>query len=392
MNGFAAHGLDEDAFGQKPGFGSKLRTFDAFPKTKPTYTTASRRGGQWTLFTLIFCAILAFSELYEWYKGKEYHHFSVEKGVSREMQFNVDMVVKMQCKDLNVVIRDAAGDNILAGTLLKKEPTSWDAWIREGLQEYQTLHDEDAARLAAQEEDQHVTHVLGEVKRSLKKKFPKGPKMKRTDQRDSCRIYGSLEGNKVQADFHITARGFGYPDYSGKPLSPQSLNFSHLVNELSFGPHYSTLLNPLDKTITTTGENFEKFQYFLSVVPTVYTKAGIVDPDTKTLPDPSTITPAQMKHTIFTNQYAVTSHTRTLPASWYSVPGIFFKYNIEPILLVVSEERGSLLALLVRLVNVASGVMVAGGWLFRLSDWAMEVFRKRRRISEGLLTGRDTDE
>lgn len=144
----------------------------------------------------------------------------------------------------------------------------------------------------------------------------------------------------------------------------------------------------MDKTITTTSQNFEKYQYYLSVVPTIYTKAGIVDPDTKTLPDPSTITPAQRKHTIFTNQYAVTSHTRTLPASWYSTPGIFFRYNIEPILLVVSEERGSLLALLVRLVNVASGVLVAGGWLFRLSTWATEAFRRRRGFSEGVLTGK----
>lgn len=148
----------------------------------------------------------------------------------------------------------------------------------------------------------------------------------------------------------------------------------------------------MDKTITGTGENYEKFQYYLSIVPTVYTKAGIVDPDTKTLPDPSTITPAQRKHTVFTNQYAVTSHTRTLPPHWHSVPGIFFRYNIEPILLVVSEERGSLLALLVRLVNVMSGVLVAGGWLYRISSWATEAFKRRTGFSEGVLTGKYQDE
>lgn len=32
MNGFAAHGLDEDAFGEKPGIGAGLKTFDAFRK------------------------------------------------------------------------------------------------------------------------------------------------------------------------------------------------------------------------------------------------------------------------------------------------------------------------------------------------------------------------
>jgi hypothetical protein len=34
--------------------------------------------------------------------------------------------------------------------------------------------------------------------------------MRRGVVADACRIYGSLEGNKVQGDFHITARGHGY--------------------------------------------------------------------------------------------------------------------------------------------------------------------------------------
>ena len=32
MNGFADHGLDEAAFGEKRGFSSNLQTFDAFRK------------------------------------------------------------------------------------------------------------------------------------------------------------------------------------------------------------------------------------------------------------------------------------------------------------------------------------------------------------------------
>ncbi len=35
------------------------------------------------------------------------------------------------------------------------------------------------------------------------------PKLKGLDE-DSCRIFGSLDLNKVQGDFHITARGHGY--------------------------------------------------------------------------------------------------------------------------------------------------------------------------------------
>lgn len=79
-----------------------------------------------------------------------------------------------------------------------------------------------------------------------------------------------------------------------------------------------------------------------------------------------------------------------MPDPQYHIPGIFFKYNIEPILLVVSEERGGLLALLVRLVNVLAGVVVAGGWLFQISTWAMENLKRRQGKSEGVLNGKVT--
>ncbi|PGH34562.1 hypothetical protein GX50_02645 [[Emmonsia] crescens] len=401
MNGFAKHTLNDDAFGEKPGVASGLRTFDAFPKTKPTYTSSTRRGGQWTILVFALCALLSINELRTWHRGVENHHFSVEKGVSRELQMNLDIVVAMPCDGLRINVQDAAGDRILASDLLDKQPTSWAAWNRElnwassgGSREYQKLNEEDAVRLMEQEEDVHVGHALGEARRSYRRKFPKGPKLKRGEKADSCRIYGSLEGNKVQGDFHITARGHGYFEF-GEHLDHNSFNFSHMITELSFGPHYSTLLNPLDKTISTTPVNFYKYQYYMSIVPTIYTRAGVVDPYSQALPDPSTITNSQRKNTIFTNQYAVTSRSRELPNTQYHVPGIFFKYNIEPILLVVSEERGSLLALLVRLVNVMAGVVVAGGWLFQISTWAMEILKKRKGMSEGVLNGRvagDEDE
>ncbi len=70
------------------------------------------------------------------------------------------------------------------------------------------------------------------------------------------------------------------------------------------------------------------------------------------------------------------------------MPGIFFKFDIEPILLTVSEEREGLLKLLVRVVNVVSGVLVAGGWCYQLVGWGREVLGGKRRGGEGILHGR----
>lgn len=74
------------------------------------------------------------------------------------------------------------------------------------------------------------------------------------------------------------------------------------------------------------------------------------------------------------------------------MPGIFLRFDIEPILLTIAEERGGFLALLVRLVNVISGILVAGGWCYQMTEWTKEVVRKKDRkradTSMGFLHGR----
>lgn len=71
------------------------------------------------------------------------------------------------------------------------------------------------------------------------------------------------------------------------------------------------------------------------------------------------------------------------------MPGIFFKFDIEPILLTVRAERDSILKVLVRIVNVISGVLVGGGWCYQLFGWGKEVLGSRKKgYANGVLTGR----
>lgn len=163
--------------------------------------------------------------------------FSVEKGVSHDLQINLDIVVAMKCADLHVNMQDAAGDRTLAGDLLRKDPTSWSQWGK-GKGVHKLGEGDDA--LPGWEELWDVHDQLGAARK--KKKFPKTPRVRGAT--DACRIYGSLDGNKVQGDFHITARGHGYMefgehlDHSGMilntPLSlskdtPQHSNYQHNI-------------------------------------------------------------------------------------------------------------------------------------------------------------------
>ncbi|KAH8687182.1 endoplasmic reticulum vesicle transporter-domain-containing protein [Tricladium varicosporioides] len=371
MNGFASHGLDEDAFGEK---GNIVSAFDAFPKSKPQYVTRTSGGGKWTVAIICAAFFLISGEFTRWWRGHENHTFAVEKGIGHNLQINLDIVVAMKCENIHINVQDAAGDRILAAEMLKEDPTNWKQWVdNKGMHK---LGKDSEGRVQTGEgyhehdEGFGEEHVHDIVNAARKSKFAKTPRVRGGDP-DSCRIYGSLMVNKVQGDFHITARGHGYQEWGAQHLDHATFNFSHIVSELSFGLFYPSLVNPLDRTISTTPNHFHKFQYFLSVVPTVYT----VDSST------------YGSRTIFTNQYAVTEQSHIVGER--SVPGIFFKYDIEPMLLSVEESRDSFLRFVVKVVNVFSGVLVTGHWGFTMSEWAISVLGKRRRqMSEGVLNGR----
>ena len=123
----------------------------------------------------------------------------------------------MKCADLHVNVQDASGDRILAGDMLNRDPTNWGLWVNPKKVHHQSNRKDRKTREKTEAEDTHVGHVLGEVRRGSRK-FPKTPRLRKGMVEDACRIYGSLEGNKVQGDFHITARGHGYMEF-GEHLS-----------------------------------------------------------------------------------------------------------------------------------------------------------------------------
>ncbi|KAK5170149.1 uncharacterized protein LTR77_004734 [Saxophila tyrrhenica] len=397
MNGFADKGLDESHFGSDPASAiSAVKSFDAFPKVKPSYTEKTSSGSAWTVFLICASVFLTWSELKRWWVGETTHTFSVEQGVGHDLQINMDVVVAMRCEDLHVNLQDASGDRILAGTALKRDGTLWGQWVGSGKGKLGASKQErlDLSGYPGfgeyREEDVH--DYMGAAKSS--KKWSKTPKLPRRTEPDSCRIYGTMHTNKVQGDFHITARGHGYMEF-GQHLDHTSFNFSHHVNELSFGPFYPSLINPLDSTVATTESHFYKYQYYLSVVPTIYT----TDPKSlrsidKYHESPSSGSDGLEQHPhrysrnhVFTNQYAVTEQSHPVPEN--HVPGVFVKFDIEPILLTIAEEWSSIPKLFVRLVNVISGILVAGGWCFQLTEFVKDMRRGKRSgtvATDGILS------
>jgi hypothetical protein len=123
------------------------------------------------------------------------------------MQINLDIIVAMRCPDLRVNMQDAAGDRTLAGDLLRHDPTNWAQWTGRKMERGMHELGKDDGVNPGWEELWDVHEQLGKAKT---RRFSKTPRVRGAP--NACRIYGSLDGNKVQGDFHITARGHGYQD------------------------------------------------------------------------------------------------------------------------------------------------------------------------------------
>lgn len=172
--------------------------------------------------------------------GTTTHTFSVEKGVAHDLQINLDIVVAMKCDDLHINIQDASGDRIVASDTLKKDPTRWLLWTSaeggglkkiEGKKGKEARKEREERRKAGQPEwlqqqaeqyrkEEDVHDYLSKARG--RHMFKGTPRLGRGQQSDACRVYGSLEGNKVQGDFHITARGHGYMEF-GEHLDHKSM-------------------------------------------------------------------------------------------------------------------------------------------------------------------------
>ena len=176
-------------------------------------------GGKWTVAMIVVSVVLFWSELVRWWAGSEDHTFAVEKGVGHSMQINMDVVIRMQCNDIHVNVQDAAGDRIMAAMLLQHDATTWKQWVdhsgnhRLGRDHQGRLVTGEGWTTLPHEEgfgEEHVHDIVALGRR--KARWGKTPKLPSALKGvgDSCRIYGSLDLNKVQGDFHITARGHGY--------------------------------------------------------------------------------------------------------------------------------------------------------------------------------------
>ncbi|KAL1411398.1 hypothetical protein Q8F55_002354 [Vanrija albida] len=332
-----------------------IKRFDAFPKVQSTYTSKSQRGGLLTAVVGFIIFLLVLNDLGEYLYGAPAHIFSVDQAIERDLQLNIDITVAMPCRYLTIDLRDAVGDRLHLNNDFAKEGTHFNPGRAT------------ANKVGSSTKAASVSELISSAKRrtpnqksslsGLRALFTSRDSERRhaayrathdkVDNGPACRIYGSVEVKKVTANLHITSLGHGYVSY--EHTDHKLMNLSHVIHEFSFGPFFPAISQPLDLSLETSDNPFTAFQYFLRVVPTTYVSAS--------------------RRRLVTSQYAVTENMRTFDHG-QGVPGIFFKYDIEPMSITVEERTTSLYQFLIRLAGVVGGVWTVASFGLRVANRA----------------------
>jgi len=312
-----------------------LARFDAFPKLPSSYKARSESRGFFTLFVALIAILLVLNDVGEYIWGWPDYEFSIDTQGQTFMKVNVDMVVNMPCQYLTVDLRDVVGDRLFLSKAFRRDGTRFDIGQATTLKEH-------AQALSARQAIAQSRNSRGLFSWFHRAEPEFRPTYNYETDGSACRIYGSLLTKKVTANLHITTLGHGYN--SPIHVGHDKMNLSHVITEFSFGPYFPDIAQPLDYSFEIAREPFMAYQYFLHVVPTTY------------------IVPRSPP--LDTNQYSVTHYTRKLE-HFQGTPGIFFKFDLDPMVITIHQRTTSLVQFIIRCVGVIGGVFTCANYFVR---------------------------
>jgi len=168
---------------------------------------------------------------------------------------------------------------------------------------------------------------------------------------EGCRVHGVLHVARVAGNVNIVPGKFivqnsRYVIDSNLYQIAGAFNLSHTIKKLTFGEDYPGMLNPLDgaKKIWTEKDASPMYEYFIQVVPTVYSDhSGTL---------------------ITTNQFSVTEYSEKIQKEDNTnrgVPGLFFIYELSPITIEFKHSSKSIFHFLTNLCAIIGGIFTVAG-------------------------------
>ncbi|KAL6946962.1 hypothetical protein ACO0QE_001818 [Hanseniaspora vineae] len=319
-----------------------LKQFDAFPKVAEQHQKAATKGN--SIKSYLWYAFLLFmlwTEFGSYFGGYIDEYYVVDKKPRTTAQLNLDLFVHSKCQNLDVNFRDKTGDRLLVNELLHFEKMPF--FIPHTVKKFDSAID-----ITTPDMDE----IFGKAMPAEFRDAVNTDDLPGSENFDGCHIFGNLPINKVYGALQITAKGHGYRSVS--KVSLDEMDFSHVINELSFGEFFPYIDNPLDNIakLLAPEKRLSKFQYYIDVVPTIYKKLGAIL-ETSQFAVSETVSPVQ-----------IGSNGRPVA----EIPGIFFIINFDALSVVVEDVRLNFFQFLAKLVTILCLVFYLFTWFHKLLD------------------------
>lgn len=343
------------------GLKQVLKNIDAFPRAEEHLTQKTPSGAIVSVIGLIIMATLFIHELKFYLTTKTVHEMSVDVKRGENLPIHINMTFpSIPCQILSVDAIDMSGkhevdldtniwklrlskDGYIIGSeyvsdLVEKEHTS-DDHGEHGSSKTGVSHHEDTKHSHGFGND--PVKMIKDVKRAI-------------DDGEGCRVFGVLDVQRVAGNFHISVHGLNIIVAQQIFEGANHVNVSHVIHDLSFGPKYPGIHNPLDDTVRILRDASGTFKYYIKIVPTEYRYLS--------------------KEVLPTNQFSVTEYFVAMKDSDRSWPAVYFLYDLSPITVTIREEKRSFTHFITRLCAVLGGTFALTGmldrWMYRLIEAA----------------------
>ncbi|VAI06183.1 unnamed protein product [Triticum turgidum subsp. durum] len=290
---------------------SKLRSLDAYPKVNEDFYSRTLSGGLITIVSSLAILLLFFSEIRLYLYAATESKLTVDTSRGERLHINFDVTFPaLPCSLVAIDTMDVSGEqhydirhdimkkriDHLGNVIESRKDGVGSPKIERPLQNHGGRLDHNevycGSCYGSEESDDQCCNSCEEVRDSYRKKGWALTNVESIDQckregfvqrlkdeqGEGCNIHGFVDVNKVAGNFHFAPgksldHAFNFLQ-DMLNFQPENYNISHKINKLSFGKEFPGVVNPLDgvewKQEQTTGLT-GMYQYFVKVVPTIYT-------------------------------------------------------------------------------------------------------------------------
>ncbi|KAK9284112.1 hypothetical protein L1049_023279 [Liquidambar formosana] len=338
------------------GVKQALKSLDAFPRAEDHLMQKTKSGAVVSIIGLIIMATLFLHELRYYLTTYTVHQMSVDLKRGETLPIHINMTFpSLPCEVLSVDAIDMSGKHEvdLDTNIWKLRLNSYGhiigtEYLSDLVEKGHTDHKHDEDKEHHEDSDQKIhAHGFDQDAENMVKKVKKA-----LADGEGCRVYGVLDVQRVAGNFHMSVHGLNIFVAQMIFEGATHVNVSHIIHDLSFGPKYPGIHNPLDGTARILRGTSGTFKYYIKIVPTEYKYIS--------------------KEVLPTNQFSVTEYFSPMNEFDRTWPAVYFLYDLSPITVTIKEERRSFLHFITRLCAVLGGTFALTGmldrWMYRLLE------------------------